>query len=53
MSEKETFVAALEERLQILERPENQGSGFSGLSWALLALTGIIAPALILIWGAS
>ncbi|MEM0950324.1 MAG: hypothetical protein AAGK37_23240 [Pseudomonadota bacterium] len=53
MSDRNKVVAPLEERLQILERPENQGSGFSGLSWALLALTGIIAPALILIWGAS
>ncbi|WP_299851981.1 hypothetical protein [uncultured Roseovarius sp.] len=53
MSDQNTVVAPLEERLQMLEQPENQGVGFSGLSWALLALTGIVAPALILIWGAS
>lgn len=41
----------LERRISELEDPANQGSGFTGLDWALLALTGIIGPAAILVWG--
>lgn len=53
MTDQRTQAALLEERLRIIEQEENQGSGFSGLSWALLGLTGVVGPALILIWGAS
>ena len=41
----------LEKRISELEKPENQGSGFSQMDWVLLALTGVIGPALVLIWG--
>lgn len=41
----------LESRISELENPENQGAGFTGLDWVLLALTGVIFPVLLLIWG--
>lgn len=46
-----TLPAELERRIQELEQPENQGAGFTGLDWILLALTGVIGPALLLLWG--
>lgn len=45
------FPPELERRVAELERPENQGSGFTGIDWILLAVTGVIGPALLLIWG--
>ncbi|MEE4211720.1 MAG: hypothetical protein V2I43_20935 [Parvularcula sp.] len=53
MTDENTPVASLEERLRIIEKEENQGRGFSGTSWVLLLLTGVVGPALILLWGAS
>ena len=41
----------LERRISELEKPENQGGGFTAVDWVLLALTGVIGPALLLIWG--
>lgn len=41
----------LEARIAEVERPENQGSGFTGMDWFLLALTGVIGPVLLLVWG--
>lgn len=46
-----TLPAELERRIAELEDPANQGSGFTAADWALLALTGIVAPALLLWWG--
>lgn len=48
---QQAFPPELERRISELEKPENQGSGFTGMDWALLALTGIIGPVLLLIWG--
>lgn len=39
----QTLPPELERRIKELEQPENQGAGFSGLDWALLALTGLSA----------
>ncbi|WP_420722818.1 MULTISPECIES: hypothetical protein [unclassified Hwanghaeella] len=47
----EPLPAELERRIQELEQPENQGAGFTGVDWLLLALTGIIGPVLLLLWG--
>lgn len=41
----------LERRISELEDPANQGGGFTGIDWLLLLLTGVIGPALLLIWG--
>jgi hypothetical protein len=41
----------LERRISELEKPGNQGSGFTGTDWLLLAITGVIGPVLLLIWG--
>jgi hypothetical protein len=41
----------LERRILELDKPDNQGSGFTGTDWLLLALTGVIGPVLLLIWG--
>ncbi len=41
----------LERRISELEKPENQGSGFTAVDWILLAVTGVIGPGLLLIWG--
>jgi hypothetical protein len=46
-----TLPPELERRISELEKPENQGSGFTGMDWLLLALTGIIGPVILLIWG--
>jgi hypothetical protein len=43
--------AGLERRITELEDPANQGEGFTGLDWALLLLTGVVGPVLLLIWG--
>lgn len=43
--------AELERRITELEQPENQGAGFTNVDWLLLALTGIVGPALLLLWG--
>lgn len=47
----ETLPPELERRITELENPANQGSGFSGLDWALLLLTGVIGPVILLVWG--
>jgi hypothetical protein len=47
----EPLPAELERRIQELEQPENQGAGFTIVDWLLLALTGIIGPVLLLMWG--
>jgi hypothetical protein len=41
----------LESRIRELEDPENQGAGFTGTDWFLLALTGVVGPVILLIWG--
>ncbi|GJL81358.1 MAG: hypothetical protein DHS20C01_09920 [marine bacterium B5-7] len=41
----------LESRISNLEKPENQGAGFTGRDWLLLILTGVVFPVLLLIWG--
>jgi hypothetical protein len=41
----------LERRLSELEKPENQGEGFTGGDWAALILLGIVGPAILLVWG--
>jgi len=41
----------LERRISEVEKPENQGSGFTTVDWILLAITGVIGPGLLLIWG--
>lgn len=46
-----TLPPELERRILELEKSENQGSGFTGVDWLLLALTGVIGPVLLLIWG--
>jgi len=48
---KQQLPAELERRISELENPANQGSGFSGMDWMLLLLTGIVAPAILLWWG--
>lgn len=48
---REALPRELERRISELENPDNQGSGFTGLDWILLAVTGAIGPALLLIWG--
>lgn len=53
MAEDQRSIASLEERLRIIENEDNQGTGFSGRTWALLVLTGILGPALLLVWGAA
>ena len=45
------FSSELERRISEIEKPENQGEGFTNLDWVLLVLTGIAGPILILIWG--
>ena len=40
----EPLPAELERRIQELEQPENQGAGFRGVDWLLLALTGPNTP---------
>ncbi len=47
----EPLRAELARRIQEFEQPENQGAGFTGVDWLLLALTGIIGPVLLLLWG--
>jgi hypothetical protein len=49
----ETLPAELEQRIAVLEKPENQGAGFGGIDWVWLMVLGVIGPALILIWGWS
>lgn len=49
----QTFPPDLERRISELEKLENQGAGFTGRDWLLLALTGVILPALLLVWGWS
>jgi hypothetical protein len=46
-----TMPPELERRISELEQPENQGSGFTAVDWILLAITGVIGPGLLLIWG--
>lgn len=41
----------LEERISYLEDPKNQGEGFTGRDWLVLALSGVIGPLLLLLWG--
>jgi hypothetical protein len=41
----------LERRITAMENPANQGAGFSGTDWFWLAVTGVIGPVLLLIWG--
>jgi hypothetical protein len=48
-----TFPPELERRISELEKMENQGTGFTGMDWALLLLTGVICPILLLWWGWS
>jgi hypothetical protein len=43
--------AELESRIQHLENPENQGTGFSTTDWLYLWGLGLVVPALLLIWG--
>lgn len=43
--------AELERRLAELERPENQGGGFTAGDWIFLIVSGIVAPILLLWWG--
>ena len=43
--------AGLEARIVELEKPENQGGGFTAGDWALLLLTGVVLPAALLYWG--
>lgn len=50
MSNKQ-FSSELEQRISEIENPENQGDGFTNLDFALLTLTGIVGPVLLLIWG--
>lgn len=47
----QTLPPELERRIKELEDPANQGEGFTSLDWGLLALTGIILPVVLLIWG--
>jgi hypothetical protein len=51
MTKTTRFPAELESRLQHLEKPENQGSGFSTTDWLYLWGLGLGVPALLLIWG--
>ncbi|MEQ9490017.1 MAG: hypothetical protein RIM72_13605 [Alphaproteobacteria bacterium] len=46
-----TDPSSLEHRITELQKPENQGSGFQPRDWLMLALTGIVLPAGLLIWG--
>jgi hypothetical protein len=46
-----TLPPELERRITELQKVENQGSGFTGMDWVLLLLTGVIGPALLLLWG--
>lgn len=50
-SKKEAERAELERRLEILERPEEQGEGFDTADWIWLAVLGVIFPIALLIWG--
>lgn len=50
MSEN-SFSPELEQRISELEDPKSQGSGFTGMDWLLLVLTGVVGPVLLLIWG--
>lgn len=43
----------LERRIVEIERQGDRQSGFSARDWGLLALTGLVLPVLLLIWGAS
>jgi hypothetical protein len=48
---KTTLPAELESRIQYLENPANQGTGFSQKDWLYLWGLGALVPALLLIWG--
>lgn len=41
----------LEQRLDALERPGNQGAGFGSADWVWLLLLGVVGPGLLLLWG--
>lgn len=45
------FPPELERRIQELEKPEGQGSGFTSSDWLFLLLTGVVGPVLLLVWG--
>ncbi|MEG6507402.1 hypothetical protein V6C03_00270 [Methyloligella sp. 2.7D] len=50
MSEQ-SFPPELERRIAELEKPENQGAGFTKGDWIFLIATGVVGPVLLLIWG--
>lgn len=43
--------AELESRIKYLEKPANQGAGFTQTDWLWLWSLGVIAPIALLIWG--
>ena len=43
--------AELERRIQLLEKPENQGEDFDGTSWFWLITLGVALPIVALIIG--
>jgi hypothetical protein len=43
----------LERRISELEKPENQGEGFTSTDWLWLIALGIVGPVLLLMWGWS
>jgi hypothetical protein len=47
----ESLPPELERRIEELEDPSNQGSGFKAGDWIFLLVAGVIGPALLLIWG--
>jgi len=49
--DKQSIAAELERRLSELEKPENQGTGFTLGDWIFLLAAGVVGPALLLIWG--
>lgn len=51
MTNPNTLSPELERRIAAMEDPANQGTGFSGMDWLWLAVTGVIGPVLLLIWG--
>ena len=50
MDNKE-MAAELDRRLLELEKPENQGAGFTVGDWVFLFISGILGPIILLFWG--
>lgn len=50
---QEALHPELERRLAVLEKPENQGTGFGVIDWVWLVVLGMVGPALLLLWGWS